>query len=369
MVQRKPVTLLIVDDSRIFRHALEALLEPEEDVEVIGSVWNGLKALEFIEKTRPDLVILDYQMPELDGLGTLREIKKINRSLKVKIGVIMISAHSRKGADITLKALEMGAFEFIAKPDSDSLARNITVLYEQLIGKIRAFSRQEPTALSRDMPVPLEKTKATGMAPQIRSRQTSAGSIRAILIGVSTGGPKALMEIMPPLCDRIEIPILIAQHMPATFTLSLAKSLDSKCSHQVLEAADRTIIKPSHVYIAPGGRHTEVVQQGEKILIRINDAPSEQGCRPSVNVLFQSGARVYGGDVLAVILTGMGEDGTQGAAALKDRGAMIIAQDEASSVVWGMPGSAYRAGVVDRLVPLSVLPETITEIINRIPHG
>ncbi len=369
MEQQSRASLLIVDDSRLFRKALEAMLAQEENLVVVGSVWNGRKAIEFIEKNPPDLVTLDLEMPELDGLGTLKAIKKFNRSRPdVKpVGVIMISSHTRKGADITLKALEMGAFDFIAKPEGSSLSENIADLSRQLLSKIRLYTSRRLTSqfLRTRSKVPVQPKPGRGTPVRKKATIISTGSIRAVLIGVSTGGPKALMEIMPSLCDRIEVPILIAQHMPATFTRSLARSLDSKCSHSVIESSDGTVILPRYVYVAPGGRHMEVRSQGTKVVAAINDSPPEKGCRPSVNALFQSAASVYGGDLIGIILTGMGEDGTIGSGMLKKRGAVIFAQDEATSVVWGMPGSVEKAGYVDRLLPLADIPEAIAAVVNR----
>ncbi len=368
MAQRKNTTLLVVDDSRLFRSALEAMLVREDDITIVGSVWNGKKAIEFIEKTPPDLVTLDLEMPELDGLGTLKAIKRFNNSRpdEKPVGVIMISSHTSKGADITVKALEMGAFDFIAKPEGGSLADNIGSLSRQLLTKIRLFtSRSITSRIIRGQPKPPSRSKPKTQPAVVSHKVISPGAIQAILIGVSTGGPKALVEIMPDLCDKVDVPILIAQHMPATFTKSLAKSLDSRCSHSVIESSHGDRVFPGHVYVAPGGRHMELRKKGGQVVIEINDAPPEKGCRPSVNALFRSAARVYGGRLIAVILTGMGEDGTIGAGVLKDKGTVVLAQDEASSVVWGMPGSAYNAGFVDRLYPLGDIPEAIATTIRR----
>lgn len=368
MAQRKKTTLLIVDDSKLFRCALEAMLARVDDIEVIGSVWNGKKAVEFIRKTPPDLVTLDLEMPEMDGLGALKAIQQFNDSRPddKPVGVIMISSHTRKGADITVRALEMGAFDFIAKPGGGSLAANISDLSRQLLTKIRLCSSRRITSQllrnrSECSAPPAKKSKPVVKSKPVRS----SGSIRAILIGVSTGGPKALMGLMPLLCDKVDLPILIAQHMPATFTQSLAKSLDAKCRHTVTEGSDNARVEPGHVYIAPGGRHMELRRKGTDVVIKVHDAPPEKGCRPSVNALFRSGAQIYGRDLIAVILTGMGEDGTDGARILKDKGAVILAQDEASSVVWGMPGSAAKAGYVDRLLSLGEIPEAIGVTLRR----
>lgn len=373
MTQRPKTSILIVDDSRLFRSALESTLAREDDIEVVGSVWNGKKAIEFIEKTPPDLVTLDIEMPELNGLETLEAIEKFNRSRPEAnpVGAIMISSHTRRGADITVKALEMGAFDFIAKPEGGSLAANIGQLCQQLLTKIRLYTSRRITSRllqARLQPPPSRpmKREPPPLAPPPGATVIQhEGAIRAILIGVSTGGPKALMEIMPSLCDKVEAPILIVQHMPPTFTQSLAKSLDSKCRHAVSEAVDGETVLAGRVYIAPGGRHLELRRQGGEAVTRITHQAPEKGCRPSVDVLFRSAAEVYGGDLIAVILTGMGEDGTLGAGLLKAKGAVILAQDEATSVVWGMPGSAAGAGHVDRLLPLADIPDAIVVTMDK----
>jgi two-component system chemotaxis response regulator CheB len=356
------VKILIVDDSRIFRGAVQEILSREDDIEVIGSVWNGIKALEFIKATPPHLVTMDVQMPDMDGLETLREIQKINATRRPaeQIGVIMLSSHTQKGADITVQALEMGAFDFIAKPESRDLKENIFQLCQELLGKIRNYVSLRIPALTQ------EKTHAFGPPPGSVSRTViPATGFKAIMIGVSTGGPQALAEILPPLCARVEVPIFIVQHMPPTFTQSLAKSLNNKCCYEVVEAGENQYVEKRHAYIAPGGRHMLLERSRQKIRTVINDQPPEKGCRPSVNVLFRSGAAIYGPQVLGVILTGMGTDGTEGGIELKKNGAYIIAQDEESSVVWGMPGSARNAGIVDEVLPLRDIPEAIISLVNR----
>lgn len=356
------IKILIVDDSRIFRCAVEEMLSREADIAIIGSVWNGIKALEFIKATPPHLVTLDVQMPDMDGLETLKEIQKINaaRIPSEQIGVIMLSSHTQKGADITVQALEMGAFDFIAKPESRNLKDNISQLCQQLIIKIRNYAS---IRIPGFIPKKQKERKAdTSLIP--RSSARSSG-FKAIMIGVSTGGPQALAELLPPLCAQVEVPIFIVQHMPPTFTQSLAKSLNNKCRYEVVEAGENEYVEDLHAYIAPGGRHMVLEKDHQRIRTVINDQPPEKGCRPSVDMLFRSGAAIYGGQVLGVILSGMGTDGTEGGKVLKKNGAIIIAQDEESSVVWGMPGSARNAGIVDEILPLREIPEAIISLVNK----
>lgn len=354
--------ILIVDDSRIFRCAIEEGLRREKNIEVIGSVWNGIKALEFIRADPPDLVTLDIQMPDMDGLQTLEAIQEINktRPAEHQIGVIMLSSYTQKGADITVRALEMGAFDFIPKPEGVNLRENIQQLCQQLAVKIRQYGEK---------PYPAKAIRKPVAPPPLRKDEpiyVPAG-VKAILIGVSTGGPRALAEVLPPLCAQVDIPIFIVQHMPPTFTESLAKSLDSKCRYKVTEGRHEETVLRRHAYIAPGGRHMELVNGGERneVRIRINNKPPLKGCRPSVDFLFGSAAGVYGRNTIAVILTGMGADGTEGASILKQRGAFVIAQDEESSVVWGMPGSVINAGLADKVYPLKEIPGAICTIIKK----
>lgn len=357
------IKVLVVDDSRIFRSAIEEGLSREKDIKVIGSVWNGIKAIEFINSTPPDIVTLDIQMPDMDGIETLQAIQKINakRPTDRQIGVIMLSTHTQKGADITVQALEMGAFDFIPKPESRNLKENISSLCRELIVKIRDYATNH---ISYELQVTGRTGKSASRTP--RAAAVAQKGIDAIIIGVSTGGPKALTSLLPPLCAKVDVPIYIVQHMPPTFTQSLANSLNAKCQrYYVSEAENNDIAENRHVYIAPGGRHMVLQKKQKKIRTVIHDFPPEKGCRPSVDLLFESAAKVYGTNVIAVILTGMGSDGTDGAKILKEQDVYVIAQDKDSSVVWGMPGSAHNAGVVDEVLPLKEIPEAIIGIIKK----
>ncbi len=372
--------ILIVDDSRIFRSAIEESLTGESDIAVIGSVRNGVKAIEFIESNHPDLVTLDVEMPDMNGLETLKAIQDINASGKNShpIGVIMVSSFTQKGADITIESLETGAFDFITKPEGKNFSESIEILRRQLVVKIRYFTSGRISSLLSKKRKAKEKEQEKEQAKEKEKKGyrclTSAtrpspcvsrlSGVRAILIGVSTGGPKALAEILPPLCEKTDVPIFIVQHMPPHFTQSLAESLNSKCRFTVMEARNEDVVRERHVYIAPGGRHMLVRQNSGNIVTIINMQPPEKGCRPSADVLFRSAAAVYGSSAVAIILTGMGSDGTKGAGTLKRAGACIIAQDEETSVVWGMPGSARASGNVDAVLPLGKIPDSVYALIN-----
>jgi len=347
--------ILIVDDSRVFRSVVEESLSGESDIEVIGSVRNGIKAVEFIKSNHPDLVTLDVEMPDMDGLETLKAIQEINLLKKENtypIGVIMISSFTRKGADITIKALESGAFDFITKPEGKNIDESREILRRQLLVKIRYFASRLISSNITGVITP--KNPVALPAEFVASSQ-----IKAILIAVSTGGPRALSEMLPHLCEKTDIPIFIVQHMPPTFTESLAASLNSRCRYTVKEGKNNEAVQDGHIYIAPGGKHMTLRRKSRDILTSVNMYPPENGCRPSADMLFRSAASVFQGDLIAIILTGMGTDGTKGAAVLKKAGAYIIAQDEESSVVWGMPRSVKDSGNADEVIPLSDIPEAV----------
>ena len=364
------IKVLIVDDSLIFRHAVADALKTEPDIKIAGSVRNGLKAVEFIREHDVDIVTLDLEMPEMDGLETIDEIQKLNksRSNTHKIGIVMLSALTIAGARSTIQALEKGAFDFITKPQNSSDDDCIQLLNRELVPRIRQYMRTGSSPVHRKTlaMAGLASVKAAAVTAKSAIAFRNRSEIKAILIGVSTGGPRALSDMLPDLCLKTTLPVLIVQHMPPDFTRSLAENLDKKCSHHVTEATDGERILNNTIYIAPGGRHMMIAtnDSGEEV-IAINDQPPENGCRPSVDILFRSAAAVYGCNALPILLTGMGTDGTLGIRPLKRAGAWIIAQDEASSVVWGMPGSAVDTGLVDEIVPLQKIPDAIFAATNK----
>ena len=358
-----PIKVLVVDDSRLFRTAVAESLAGEADVQVVGSERNGLKAIEFLRANAAgvDVVTLDLEMPEMDGLATLKAIRELNssRPREREIGVIMLSAHTTEGAQSTIAALTAGAFDFITKPTGESPAESIASLRRQLPTRIRAYSaRMRPAlravaAVPRPVPAPVPTSPGARPIPR-------AGTAQAVLIGVSTGGPRALLTMLPRLTQLVRLPIVIVQHMPPKFTASLADSLGKVCAHKVHEAVDGQPIEPGNTYIAPGGRHLVVRRTSPlSVVCGVNDNPPENALRPNVDVMFRSAAQVWGGNVVAVILTGMGADGTKGLAPLKRAGAPVIVQDEATSVVWGMPGSAAAAGLADQILPLEAIPDAV----------
>ncbi|MCF6268241.1 MAG: chemotaxis response regulator protein-glutamate methylesterase [Melioribacteraceae bacterium] len=353
----KNVKVLIVDDSRIYRGILETALKTVPGLQIVGSVRDGYKALEFIKKTPPDIVTLDVEMDEMDGLETLKEIQKLNKknpSLQVK--VIMVSSHTTSGAEATIKSLEYGAIDFIPKPSTSNPATSIQYLKTELGQKLKAFGVKQINTTVIQTQSPITSVKPT-IPTHVKSKVSS--KYDAILIGISTGGPKALAELMPTLTNGISLPILIVQHMPATFTKALADSLNPKSSYTIKEATDNETIKPKHAYIAPGGKHMIVRKVGTETKISITDQPAEEGCKPSANIMFRSAATAFRGKLIALVLTGMGSDGTKGLAPLKRAGTYIIAQDQASSTVWGMPSSAINSGNVTKVEPLNKIADAV----------
>ncbi|MFW5750670.1 MAG: protein-glutamate methylesterase/protein-glutamine glutaminase [Planctomycetota bacterium] len=351
-----PLRVLIVDDSRIFRKSVETALGRLDSVEVVGSVFNGRKALEFLETHRVDLVTLDVQMPVLDGLDTLNEIRRRDRERGIKTGVVMLSALSREGAPETIEALARGAFDFLEKPTATSSERAIDALVDQLdrvIRALRSSDRISPTTGLVLKPPPAATSPPAGTL--------DAGSI-TIAIGCSTGGPRALHAVLPALCRPGQAPVLVVQHMPPGFTRSLAENLDRRCEGTVQEAREAMCVEPGHAYIAPGGQHLLVRRDRTGLRLGLNEQPPEHGCRPCADVLFRSCATACGARAVGVVLTGMGEDGTAGLRAMRRAGARILAQDKETSVVWGMPGTAVKAGIVDEVVPLAQLPDAIARL-------
>jgi two-component system, chemotaxis family, protein-glutamate methylesterase/glutaminase len=358
--------VLIVDDSRIFRAALETALAGEEGIEVVGSVFNGAKALEFIRAAPPDVVTLDVEMPGMDGLETLEAIRRLDAAFPpgAEIGVIMVSAHTKRGADVTVQALNRGAFDFITKPAGAQAEENLALLRQQLASKIRLFVAERSRKSAKKLLATADRAEQSSLADHARrQRKRPRRPIRAIVIAASTGGPRALEALLPDLSRRVELPILIVQHMPPTFTRSLADSLGRISNCPVAEALDGEPLCEKRIYLAPGGKHLVLRSDREQLILGLNEQPPENGCRPSADVLFRSAAAVLHDGVAAIVLTGMGRDGTAGLGAIKRAGGYAVVQDEATSVVWGMPGSAAEAGWADEILPLDEIAPAVKSLI------
>ncbi|MCL1956087.1 MAG: chemotaxis-specific protein-glutamate methyltransferase CheB [Fibromonadales bacterium] len=365
----EPAKILIVDDSRVFRSILEKMIANIPGVQVVGTVDSGLAAMEFLKIRPVDLMTLDVEMPGMDGLATLKKMLACKGELKSTPDVLMVSSLTRTGSDITLKALECGAFDFIAKPapeipnSQESLNRMLNTTISAWVSR-KSRGGVTPTRIGVH-PAAAAAGAGSGFTYTLAKPSVHTKQIQAIVIGVSTGGPKSLADMLPKLCSMTTLPILLVQHMPPNFTKSLADSLNAKCNHTVIEGLPGTVVEDKTVYIAPGGCHMVVNSRGTHYVLDNNNDPPENGCRPSVDVLFRSAAQAYPADTLVgVILTGMGNDGTPALQYLKNKNAYLIAQDEESSVVFGMPRAAAATGLLDKVATLIRIPEAIVERIN-----
>lgn len=341
--------VMVVDDSALSRRLMSDTLKLTKDVQVIGTASNGRIAIEKIPALKPDLITLDVEMPEMDGLETLAVL----RNTHPKLPVIMFSATTKRGAEATLKALSLGAADYVAKPTSmasfeaakEQLAKEIGI-------KVRTLTAVPRRTSSLNSPPATSMSSATARTGSTKIDSQWKSNAEIVVIGSSTGGPAALSQVLSDLPGDFPVPILVAQHMPPIFTTSLAKQLDGRCALQVSEARDGELLESGRVLIAPGGFHLEIERTKRRSFARLNKKPPENNCRPAVDVLFRSCAQQYQERSLAVILTGMGRDGLKGAERISDCGGNIIAQDEASSVVWGMPGAVCSAGLANRILSL-----------------
>lgn len=352
--------VLVVDDTIMYRKVVGDILAEIPGVEVVGTASNGKIALSRIASLKPDLITLDVEMPIMDGLETLQEIDKNYP----EVGVIMLSTLTKRGSEITMKALELGAFDFIAKPDADARNENVQMLKNAILPRVKAYAKRlELKLLLKQRVRPAGAVAPVPPRPQVAVPSKRTGKSKAVVIGISTGGPNALTKMLPQL-PKLGVPIFIVQHMPPVFTKSLAESLDSKCQYEVREAENNETVRPDVIYIAPGGKHMRVASgTGGVKIIQITDDPPENNCKPAVDYMFRSVAREYGALVTGVIMTGMGGDGTLGLRVLKSFGAVTIGQDEESCVVYGMPKTAAEAGVVDVVTPLQMIaPEIVRTV-------
>lgn len=354
--------VLVVDDSVVFRKAISDILSVLPYVEVVGTAVNGVLALKKCASLRPDALTLDVEMPVLDGLGVLERL----RIEYPGIDAVMVSALTRSGAEVTLKALELGAVDFITKESESSSQESRESFRRQVERTMSMLHRRRrflPTRQGRRLQTSTGPAPCSVEEPKTTTRFKVAHRIEVVAIAVSTGGPRALAQIIPALPADLPVPVLIVQHMPPMFTQTLAVSIDAKAALTVVEARDGDLPKPGNVYIAPGGKQMRVdgADVGGRV-IRITDDPPEKHCKPSADYLLRSVAKSYEARALGVILTGMGDDGVLGLRLLKRHGAPIIAQDEATSVVYGMPGEALKAGVVDAVLPLDRIAPEIVEI-------
>jgi two-component system chemotaxis response regulator CheB len=334
----KPVRVLVVDDSATMRALLSSRLRRDPEIEVVGGAGDPMQAREMIKALDPDVITLDVEMPRMNGIEFLERLMRLR-----PMPVIMVSTLTQEGAETTLQALELGAFDCVGKPSNAEMAQGFEDLADKV--KVAARSRVRPAASKPPAPVRSENFRSNG---------------KLIAIGSSTGGVEALITVLSAMPENCP-PVMVTQHMPATFTKSFAARLDRMCAPQVSEAEDGEPLKPGHILIAPGGpRHMEVGGASQHVC-RLREAELVNGHRPSVDVLFNSVAHVCGARSVGVILTGMGKDGAKGLAAMRNAGARTFGQDEASCVVYGMPKAAFEIGAVERQAPLNDLSRLVLE--------
>jgi two-component system chemotaxis response regulator CheB len=366
--------VMVVDDSALYRQMVRNVLRDLPDVEVVGLACTGKEALVKIPELQPDLLTLDVQMPDMNGLELLREIKK--RRLPVK--AVMLSSLTAHGAQVTTDALLSGAFDFIQKPNSPDANTNRVLLAELLADKINAFRESLQATMPRSKPVAVSaraieenEEGAVRRAKAIDRKGTEAnagqrsGRIAAVIIGTSTGGPVALREVIPKLPPTLGVPVFVVQHMPPNYTKSLAARIGEASQIPVQEAASGMLVEANRVYLAPGGLHMGVELQRGRLVIQTSDDPPEHNCRPAVDYMLRSAARIYSGDLLVVILTGMGRDGTEGCRLIKQMGGVVLAQHPDGCVVYGMPKVVVEEQLADRVVPIEKMASWIVRMVEE----
>lgn len=344
------IRVLIVDDSVVVRRLLADVLSQDPAIEVVGSAATGKIALAMIDQVQPDVVTMDIEMPEMNGLTAVSEIRKTRATLPI----IMFSTLSQRSAKETLDALTRGANDYVTKPlNVGNATLAMQRIRDELLPKIKALCLQKVPKAGACQPA------LPGQSGLLKHKPVALGAsghpITVVAIGVSTGGPNALADVIPRFPRDFPVPILIVQHMPPIFTKCLGERLSVKSLIPVAEGQPGTILSPGKAWIAPGDFHMTVQKRGNQVELVMNQNPPENSCRPAVDVLFRSVAEVYGAGVLGVVLTGMGQDGMLGAEKIQAQGGQILAQDEATSVVWGMPGAVVQAGYADKVLPLSCI--------------
>jgi two-component system chemotaxis response regulator CheB len=365
-VTQEPINVLIVDDSALMRNLIGKIVESDSTLKVVGKAMNGHFALEKLSAARPDIIILDLEMPGMDGITFLKERKRIG----VTIPVIILSSLATRSAAVTMEALSLGASDFIMKP-SGSVSEDLHTVSHSLLEMIHSYSilhRTRVIAEGLTQPRASAKPSASVFPAQKKSEEPAAplrikSPIDIVAIGISTGGPNALREVFSALPADYKVPTVVVQHMPAGFTAEFAKSLDRICPQEVKEAAEGDIVKPGRILIAPGGMHHLVVEKRPlAIITHLVEQDPVNGHRPSVDMLFESVAKNFGSRCLALIMTGMGRDGAQKIGDVYKAGGITLGQDEASSIVYGMPRVAFENGFVQKQVALSDIAPTVCRI-------
>ncbi len=365
------IRVMVVDDSVVVRKIVTDVLSQDPDIEVVGTAVNGRVALAKIEQLRPDLVTMDIEMPEMDGIEAVRQIRKT----RPRLPVIMFSTLTERAASATFDALAAGADDYVTKPANvGSVARSMESVRDQLVPRIRALTGRPPaprgapgassppTPAVAGAPTPPAASSTPTVVPVPISAPSVRTSPRVLVIGSSTGGPEALSRVLEALPASLPVPVLVVQHMPPIFTAQFANRLDRLCALHVVEATADTVLAPGTVHIAPGDHHLTVVSPrgpAGPVRTRLGRGEPENFCRPAVDVLFRSAVEAYDGAVLSVVLTGMGHDGRAGCGAVRAAGGRVLVQDQATSVVWGMPGAVATAGYADEVLALSDIPHAV----------
>ncbi len=360
--------MLVVDDTIVYRKIVGDALKQMPGIEVVGTANNGKIALSKIKTLKPDLMTLDIEMPEMNGIELLQHLQKIDNPPLV----IMVSTLTHQGGELTLRAMELGAFDVLPKPEEGKMAENLLKVKKTLEPIVKHVKRHKFGII--DQPArPKSATKVTPKASELQATtrpvQSRPAGIRSkseiIGIGISTGGPNALSKMIPMLPKDLKVPVLIVQHMPPVFTASLANSLNKKSAIEVREAMDGDTITPGTVLIAPGGKQMKIVAGADGLTrkIKITDDPPENSCKPSADYLFRSIAQHYVGRATGVIMTGMGSDGSKGLVQMKNNGSFIIAQDEKTCTVYGMPKEPTESGIVDVIAPLEKIADEIVKTV------
>lgn len=350
-----PIRVLVVDDSAVIRSVLATTLAGEAGITVAGTAADGRQALERIAADAPDIVLLDVEMPVMDGITALRELRR----LRPRLPVVMFSSLTERGAKAAIDALVSGANDYVAKPKGGAPDEVAARIRAELVPKIRQLVPRG-SAGAADGSVPAGAAPA---APPIRRPPREA--VAAVVVAVSTGGPNALAGFLPGFVATAGVPVLVVQHMPPMFTAHLAERLARICGIDVREATDGELLRPGRVLLAPGGRHMKVNRTDTGVAVVLSDEPPENACRPAADPLFRSAATVWGGGTLGVVLTGMGRDGLEGSRSIVAAGGAVIVQDEFTSTIWGMPGHVARAGLADAVLPLSQLGAEVALRLKR----
>ncbi|MFD3157536.1 chemotaxis response regulator protein-glutamate methylesterase [Haloimpatiens sp. FM7330] len=340
------IKVMVVDDSALMRKIISDMINSEQDMKVVTTARNGQELLEKIPKFNPDIITLDVEMPKMDGMTALKEM----RNRKMNIPTIVLSSVSKQSVNLTMECLAKGAFDFLAKP-SGAISLDIDKVKKELIQKIRVAAKE-----INDKVKIRKKKVETPRLKRISKR------IDAVVIGASTGGPKALYSVITKLPKDLNVPVFVVQHMPVGFTKAFADRLNRNSNLEVVEASENDIIQKNVVYIAPGGFHMQVEKDKR---IHLNKEPAIWGVRPAVDKLFYSASDVYGAHLISVVLTGMGKDGSQGTAYIKDNGGITVSEDESTCTIYGMPKAAYETGKVDIVLPLTEISDEITKVVKE----